>query len=682
MKRPIVVAAMAALIGLPLRAGTLCFVFPKEKPKCSAAEGPKIAIEPADAERTWVFTSADGKVAVAGIAAPKSETIDLEDKSLRNVSLSVRGAKTRGWPSDVRVSLGAGKRVWRWEIPAKRIELLKSLRLPRGSHVLTIDADRHVAEHRKIDAAGEGVVLDVVLRPLPIVRGRIVTPKGQPVATAAISDPNGSAIAGADERGAFVAELSEPFPENLVIRAAGYGVRLVPLPQNESEVDLGTITLETGRKLTLRVRRPEGERIPVHVIVERELASRRIERTVVAERDLEADTEAVVLPDLGAADYFVTLRGKGPLEDLTVRLTIKDSDVEKTVTIAPYHLDIYAKLGTEPLRDATIDLHAAAPIPFDSEGHISATAWQSGRLGGWIASKTLGNGQFVDSPELGADPSRWDITFPARFISGRLLDAETRQPIPAVMMQLLRSNREGASYTSLRTDENGHYSILAPIAATYELTIQPPEYVPKTETFQIAADAGNVERDIALERGTLVTIEAQWPNGTAIANGGALEGVASDHHNPARMWRLDGTGRLQLAVGKDEHRTIYILPADGSFAAVRVEAPTNGTSATQRVIVPFPAGSLTVRFVSETGGPAGAGLSLRYNGEPIPQPVIYRLPQPPGRGEHGSFRLLQLPAGTYEVGVLDRQYQPAGATKTVGISAGEATVELTVPKMR
>jgi hypothetical protein len=665
------------LVALPLQAGTLCFVAPKEKPKCSSADGPKVAIAPADVERTFVWTSSDGKNVVAGVAAPKSESLDLGDKALKSVTLSVRGSKLRGWPSDLRVLLTDPKKhAWGWEIAAKRVESLASLRVAPSQYALTLIADRHLIERRRVDAQNDVALKEIALKPVPAAHGRVVSAKDEAISTATIALPNGDVIANANEQGAFEVELKEPLPENLVVRAPGYGTKFVPLQTTNADADLGAIKLETGHKLTLRIERPSGKSFPVKVLIERNLVSRFVRKATVAERTLEGDADTVVIPDLGASDYEVTVRGKEPLERMKLRVAVEETDVEKTVKIEPFRVDIYAKLGNEPLRDAKISMQMDE-LPLDEQGHIGGPAWEHGRWSGFLMSKAIGGGQPVNSPDLGADPSRWEISLPARFIKGRLLDADTKEPIRSMQMELLKTYNNSRSYSSVSSDADGRFSVLAAMVGTYELTIQPPDYVARTEKFEVVEDSVTIEKDILVEHGSQVTIEAQWANGAAVASAPAFEGVASDGYNPARIYQLDGAGRLKVAVGKNERRTIYILPREGSFGVAHLDA----SFSTVRVIVPPPAGALTIHFVDDSGKPTGAAVGLTFNGEPLPYSIAGRLPQPPGRGTAGLVQLVQLPAGTYQVQPLQgRNFEPVGPPKTVGLSAGEATVEITLPK--
>lgn len=682
--------ALALLLALPAHAaGTLCFVS-KEKPKCSNAEGPKIAIEPADAERTFVWSSSDGKSIVFGVAAPKSASINLEDESLRNVTLSLRGDQRRGWPQDVRLLLSdAKKHVWPFEIPSKRVVSLAAIRVPAGMYNLTLTADRHMKQRRRIDAQRDLALKEVVLRPLPSVKGRVVSPKDEPVPAAEVLLPDGKVLAHVNEQGAFDAEIAEeaegpgkdPFPVNVIVRAPGFGAKFVPLNPGNPENDLGTIHLGAAHKLTLNVKRPAGEHFPVTVIVERQLDSRIVRRLVVASQQLAADQESVTIGDLGEAAYEVTLRGKEPLEDLTLKVDVKEGDVAKEVKIEPYRLDIYATLGKEPLRNGNIDFgRGGDSLPLDVEGHLGGMAWQHGTRRGFVNAKQIAPGMPISSPDLGADPSRWDIAIPARFIAGRVIDADSKQPVGNARIDFQRASTNSRFYSSTTSEADGSYSVLAATAGTYELTIQRPGFVPFEAKFEIAEDGPGVQQDLLLQHGLPVVIEAQWASGAAVAGAPVIEGVASDGYNPRRFYGTDANGRLTLQVAKDENRTLVLLPREGSFAIVHINTPV-ADAPPMRVVVPAPAGTLTVRIVDADGKPAAAEIGMRFNGETLPNSAVMRLPRPEGRGERGVVQMIQMPAGTYEVWPLGgKLFQPVGAPKPVGLSTGDAAVELVVPK--
>src|SRR5579872_3255941 len=97
--------------------GILCFVAPKHESDCRPVDGKSMTVAAADAERTFVWSKSDGKQVVIGVLPPKSERVDLTDKSLRDVTLTLQGDKLHGWPEDVQLHVtDANKKEWTWSI--------------------------------------------------------------------------------------------------------------------------------------------------------------------------------------------------------------------------------------------------------------------------------------------------------------------------------------------------------------------------------------------------------------------------------------------------------------------------------------------------------------------------------------------------------------------------------------
>ena len=116
----------------------------------------------------------------------------------------------------------------------------------------------------------------------------------------------------------------------------------------------------------------------------------------------------------------------------------------------------------------------------------------------------------MTSPELGADPSAWDIQFPKRLISGRIYDADTQQPIDGAKMDLLRTAGDSRWYGSIRVQNDGTFSILSTKTGTFELSVSAPDHADMKQTIEVRDGDGSVQRDFALTRGLLATLEVAW----------------------------------------------------------------------------------------------------------------------------------------------------------------------------
>jgi hypothetical protein len=673
--------------------GALCFVAEKHAPNCRSVEANSIQVAGADVQRAFVWSSADAKRLVFGVLPPKGESVDLLDKALRDVTLRIRGDRLHGWPEDVQIHVrDANKKEWKWRVPAKSADSLAELRLPAGKYTIVFSADHHLKEERQIDLSKNTALREVLLRPMPVIAGRVLTMKDQPIANAELTRSDGTRIASSDEQGNFRGEVGEPLPDTVLVQKSGFGSRLLPLRLAEGDANLGTIRLGTGIKLSLHIQKPEGSHEVLSVGLQRRTES-NYTYTQVALKELAADNEELVFEDLSGGDYSVIIRGKNPLETLTTDVKLDASDVQREIKIEPYRLDGTAHIGEDPIDGdlgismSRFSLNLKLPI---QNGQFSATLWQHGKLTGVVKARELGTYEVTTSPELGADPSTWDIRFPKRLISGRVYDAGTQRPVEGAKMELLRSSGDSRWYGVIHIQEDGAYSILAVKTGTYELSVTAPEYADMKQTVEVRDDDnGSLLRDFALKRGQVATLEVVWPSGTPVANATVLDGIASDGYQAERHYTLDASGRLSLRLQRDELRTLFIVPREGSFVVAHLAAKDDSDANPTRVIVPVPAGSMHIEISTVDGKPAAsAGVGMRFDGETIPAPVLYEIGFRVSPQTLSDRLLLQLPAGAYElwpVSVLpwtasSQSRAAIGEVKRVALSAGAMNVDLVAQK--
>jgi hypothetical protein len=651
-------------------------------------EGNTIGIPAAEVERTFVWSRADGKRLVFGIVPPKNESVDLTDKALRDLTVIVRGDQRHGWPEDLRINVtDANKKEWTWNVPAKSVESLAELRFPAGKYTIVFSADHHVSEQRQIDLAKSISLREVLLRPMPVIAGRVLTMKDQPIANAQVVRTDRKVIARTDEQGNFRGEAGEPLPDSVFVEKAGFGSRLVPLQLAAGDVDLGTLRLGAGIKLSLHIGRPEGNHDPMHVGLQRKTES-KYDYTPTSSKELGADDDKLVFEDLSQGEYSVVIEGKGLLEKLATEVKLGDTDAEKDIKIEPYHLDGTARIGEDPingnLRIVMSRLRMSLMLPIEN-GQFSATLWQHGKLSGVVQATGMSTYEVVTSPEIGADPSAWDIHFPKRLISGRVYDADTQQPIAGAKMDLLRNSGDSRWYGSILIQEDGTFSILSTKIGTYEFTVSAPDHTGIKQTIEVRDGDGSVEQDFALAHGLLAILEVVWPSGIPVANAVVLDGVASDGYQAERRYTLDASGQLSLRLQRGESRTLYVVPREGSLAVAHLAAQEEGDSKPVRVIMPEAAGSLRIQILTTEGKPAVAAVGMRFNGETIPAPVLYEIGFRAATPQTLSDRVLvQLPAGAYELWpvsvqpwpVSTQSRPPIGAAKSVSFSAGATNVEL------
>jgi len=673
--------------------GTICFQGAKSD--CSATAGMTFNVAPSTTARRFVWTSEDGVRVVAGSVAPNQATLDLADQSLREVTLSLTGSRARGWPVDVRMTLERGKTTWDWIVPAKSVTKLRSISVAPDDYALTLAAAHHRGNRGRFHAQKNVALGEIALRPLPAISGRVVQlAEGREtgVAGAQILRGDGKLHATADEQGAFHSELSEPFPNDLLVVHPGLATRVIALGQLQPEKDLGVIRLERGVTIALHVKRPDAiERQPIGL----QLFHRSEQHSLaqVAERQLKAGEADAVFNDISAGHYVLLASGGEPMARLSTDIDVTDADVQKEIRIAPFRLEGSVRLGETTLHDGTIDIsdrdqNWRQELPIGTDGRFTATMWQDGTVRGWVKSKDLGgSGMPVTSPALGADPSSWDISFKRRFIAGRVTDEESGAPIAEAEIRLEFSHGRSNLYTSVVPDTEGTYSILATEEGTYDLTVSARDRMTTKATVQIAEQDESRKVDFVMSRGIETGLDVVWATGGAVAGAQVLDGVARDGHNAERYYRTDGAGHVTLRMKRDETRTLAILPHEGSFAIAHVIASSDkGEKTTQHVMVPPPVGSLNVTVRDANGELAFGAVVMRYNGEWIPFPASGRLRTE--RAGKGQMRIQQLPAGVYELWAVNAGQGPGQAARatagpplrsplTVSLTAGEKDAELT-----
>jgi ABC-type amino acid transport substrate-binding protein len=677
--------------------GTICF-----GTDCTPATGTAFDVKPADVERRFVWTGANGSTFILGTLPAKATAVDLQQKEAHNVTVAVRGDVQRGWPVETRFAIAAGKDSgWRWSVPAKVMAKPVSIRLLPGTYSMQIATEHHKPDRRPIKIDAADLAIQVILAPPPVVTGRVVTMKKNgddketkevAVAGAQIAASDAKVIGSTNEQGAFHIEMTDPRTEELVISSPGLGARLLPLHITSVETDLGLIRLSSGVKLTIHIARADSVRSkPLHVQLT-EASPAQYDNTNIATRELKAGDADLVFADLSEGEYYVTLSGDGPLEKLTTVIPIKAEDVSKEIRLRPFQLQGTVRLGNEPLRNGKVGVNErhhtwTAESPIDGEGHFGGPMWQSEGIGGWVSSKETGSLPVDRDPTLVGDPATWDITFRRRLISGRIFDADTKEPIPHAGLHLeletksqSPAGQSGYSrlYSTLHVSDDGSYSIVATKDGIYDLAVTAPDHVSQKTTIEIAAEDESKTADFPLSKGIEQTIDFVWPNGDPVADAMVIEGVARDGHNPAWMGGTDPSGRLKMRMRAAETKTLFIVPKEGSFVVVHVVADETKPL---RVVVPQPAASLVLTFKDAQQKTAGAFVAMRWNGEWVPGSVVGRLKF--SRADGGGLRVSLLPAGSYELwgfrGAEPLFGPPPREPVHVGLSSGEQAVEIAVP---
>ncbi len=690
-------AAVAPADEPPVK-GRLCWT---PKGECVDTSGTSIRFTPADAERLFVWRTADGVRVVIGRAAAGADSVDVAAKDLRTIAVAIGGNARRGWPADTRFVLRQGKAAaWEWSVPALQVKALREIAVPAGDYELAIGAPRHKLNRRRLPVRQNVALSDIELEPLPAVSGRFVQRKGEetlPVAGANIVRDEGKVEASSGVDGTFRIELAEPLPKQLLVLHPSLATHLLELERLQPENDLGDIALSSGVKVVLQISRPEEGAEKVRVRVLRDAG--RYELVPLTSHELPVGQEELVLSNLARGKYHVVLEGDDPLEYQHEELEVGENETRESFAIKPYRLRGSVRFGDEPLREGSVELSSrpwrrqGGQMPLDASGNFGGTLWQHGKLSGFIKGEAIGSGLPVSSPEMGSDPSEWKIELKRRLIEGVVVDAASGQPLPGVSMDLKVRSGDTRSFRSLNTsvkvDEAGRYRITAVQDGTYDIVVQHASRTPVKRSVELRPNDGSQRIDFRLEEGLETRIELVWPDGRPVTAAMVIEGMARDGHNPERLFSTDGAGRLTVRSAPRERRTLFVLPREGSFAVVRIDAPAAGAEPkTMRVVVPAATGSIGVTIRNAKDEPLNAIVLMRYNGEWIPYPAVGRL-RFERRGV-GSIRFQNMPPGAYELWAVKPPGDhaphvtapPPLAPVLVGLAGGEESAVLTAHEPR
>jgi hypothetical protein len=656
---------------------------------CSDTTTATIAVKPADHERRFFWLSADAKTAYAGVIAAKAESVVLDPEAFSELDVTTDGDAARGWPLDVRVTLAAGpEKEWKWTLDREAAKRLRRLYVPRGTYRVTASAEHQHTIRTRVTATEKPSKLALIFFPLPLARGIVVDAEDKPIAAATVALPDETFCATANEQGAFTCELPERLPEVIVVSAGGYAPREVEIRRQTvgPVIDFGRVRLSSARALTLKIVRPD----PAPARVSLFLDAPRYNHSKLKSVPIKEREESVRF-DAAPGKYFVVVEGEGPLERLEVPLVVKDENSEHEIRVEPFQLVGTARLGDDPL-EGTVEIvspehtwRERLPV---ANGAFGATMWQAGAVRAWVSGPAIRNSDLVQSPQLGDDPSRWDIRIAKRLIAGRVFDAATKAAVTETNIEVVADSGDSQSYFSAEVGPDGSYEILASQPATYTLRVNTPHHMPYTVELLITAEDRIRTHDIALEQGVLQPIDVVRPTGGGV-RALILEGVQPDGVNPEFMTRTDERGHYELRGLPRQSRLLYVIPPYGSLAVVRVQLPAAGVDARPlQVIVPPPVGALRVSSVDAKGKPRPTGLLIRYNGEFVPRAILRFVTGEMGSSPTGESLLSRLPAGTYEIWSIagqddERQLIASNGTSRepvrVGLSSGEQAVTVVAP---
>jgi hypothetical protein len=635
------VSGLSGPVSSEKAAGELCF----RGGSCVLTAGHAFDVEPRAVDRDFFWTLAEGTEAAAGRLEAGASRIDLEDAGWRAVTLAIDGADASIWPRDCRVLVTpAGKAAIRGTIPARRVAAIRKLRLPAGDAELELVAIGHRPVRRRLRGDGADLALGrVTFVPAPAVSGKVVDPKGLAVIGATIATPAGEIVATTDAAGAFRAELPEDWPSHLRVSAAGHGLLIVPLPKASAAIDVGRLVSAPGASLAIAI--DGAERVDL------EVRTRADGLAVVTRLGVRAET---LFTGLAAGEYVLLVRGDGPLQQSAHSIALTAGENRLHVVIEPASLSIHVRHGDSPFANAALTIGPSGGdwrgnVTTDGEGNARTEIWQRGEMMAFVRGEGSPATGFARTNLSASDELTWDISLPHRRIFGTVTDGHGR-PVPAAALTLETRAGDSATEAATAADDAGRFEFGFIQAGRQTLTATAAQHVPAKLSFTMTDDDVEHVADLRLQDALEREISVVDLSGHPIANALVIE----EANAGGEGWSTDAGGLLRIPFAAGERKTIYVVPAEGSFAIADVAAPSADDREATRVIVPPGSASIAIATRSTGGDAVGdVAVALRYNGRFVPSMVRARMLQraslPLGTGHDGAMVLQHVPQGLYEL---------------------------------
>jgi len=660
--------------------GNFCILEGTRATACRETTGVAVAVEPSDQPRRFVWRS--GGSLRLGLITPKAVSVRLQDPGSGRLKLVIRS------PEGVapRMQIDGGGASWTVENASGplAVDLPPAIR-----YQISIEAEGlEPILLRKVQAT-KGTITDlkvIELRRYPEISGAVVARKdASPLAGAAILNGEGKLLATADERGRFRFQRTDTSLHTISVAYPGYETHLIQLGEVTFDRRLETVQLGEGFTLTVSVEAVPHNGRPTVVKKARLVRTTEAQNPIpflVAEKSVAQSS--VVFEDREAGRYGVELYGDEPLEQLFVPVDLAAS---RTIDIAvrPLDVTISALLGDTVRENTVIDLAALrnlwrATINTGASGEYKGPLWQRGLF---AANVHLESWQFFASRTIDArTEAAWDIVVPDRRITGSVVDADTRRPVPDAAIHYDFKGGDAAIYGAMQpVDENGQFVLFGALRGEYEFHVTAPEYAVPDHSVSVVVDEGakesRVEIPLKRESGrTVVFVDAA--TGAAVAEAPVIE-LRPDGRGVLRMLTTDDTGRARVGVQGKETKTVYVLPVSGSIGVAHIVPGDEPL----RVEVPPPSSAIHIKTQMQDGSPVRAcRVLLRINGEIIPPTVMSLFGSlhhiPSDSGSDGDLSLPGMPAGLYELWPY-RGSSPAEAAAPVraNVAAGASTIVLT-----
>lgn len=465
-------------------------------------------------------------------------------------------------------------------VVAPSTELAPRLRPVHASRMWDGDSPSIVDTTKAAESA-----VDIELVALPLITGRVVDAEGKPVGRADVLP----VLAGRSPleffhqpivrtlpNGTF-AVMRPPFDERQPIEIVVTPPRHSPSRSNER-----TIKLPKFEQVTVRVTDRAGKPLPdatVAYAASDEVAvfggSQVLLMPHMARRRVRADAKGEVTLHLtpGEYEFAATAPTYQPrtLPRAIARGITFDIPLEPGATIRGR-----VRRGDQPVAGVEVTIRRGPEVPrgerrivTDEKGAFVFDALPRGAY----ELHFFKHDEMVDKMLTIEAPDEADVQLgPAATLQGRVIDAETRAPVPQFFLSIEpaedRQGRQPRGMTQRReSNSDGAFAVTVPVG-TYRVTAGGTGYLPSDTVEVQVSERGSTPVELRLGRGATVTGRVTDEEGTPLAEATVMvAGDAGEISRSARPVMRTGVGSVQT--GEDGTFTLSGLPTGPAQLIVR-----------------------------------------------------------------------------------------------------------------
>ena len=596
------------------------------------------------ADRLFVRTSSDGlqtEIGDTAISGARTGAIrfTLAQSEPERVTLTIKESTTSS--------------KWSVTLESRIVTKPHVLHASRGVYELTFSAPHHRPLHRKarVDNPAAVNLGTLTLVRYPLLTGNVRSSDGSPVGGAFVTDRR-KLSAKSDTLGAFALEIDSDWPSQIEVSYPGLTTREIAIPKAQISTRLAAVTLSKGSRIAVEI---DALMDGVDVDLAAETSYKHLD--VLKTVHVSKDSARATFEDLDKGEYIVVVRGGGPLQKLAALVAVGEGEsVTRRLRIDPIAVDIEVRRGDSLIAQATVTVQSdgnrwASDVRTGSDGHADHEAWQRGQYVFAVRAKEASPPVILLDQIDGKSEAWVRLEVPDRSITGQVTDAEDGSPVASAEVHVESSNDDttGGTLTTV-AGPDGKFVIDGLRDGSHTLTVEAENYF-HSEPITVRVDQTTPRRDAALRvsHGLPRALRVTTRSGLPVRDAMAVETLGN---TVTGIFMTDEMGSAILRVPPDAAVTVYVLPAEGSFAIAHLGSkPVEGE---ESIVVPDGNATLELHAKDSAGKPlSGIEFAMRYEGELIPLDILDLLERRRGirssTGPGGVARLDRLPTGFLEL---------------------------------